>query len=656
MFRILPGSPEECSNGKSEYDPRIRPWYVAASSGPKDVILVLDTSQSMESQGRLGIMKEAATRVINTLGVGDYFKVVAFDSRAEYVGSSPPPDNNDWNYNINHMWRATNENKEQMVKNIDELKPFGQTNFTAGFDLAFQTLKSSSIAEKESGCHRAILFLTDGISREHVATLLNYINTQLSELEASGSRPVIFTYSFGTKANEDDIPKRIACENDGIWSSIRDGGDLAKSMGAYYKYFAYGLSETGNENFVAWVAPYIFATSGEIGTTASAPVYDRSVEPPVLAGVVGIDFSFNAMERALGEEGQKSKDAVLQKIVDRSGATCPNLELTPCQLQSLREYGIDDDSNSAALCDNVVDANGSNCNTSALKSPLCPSSNLQSAYPYEFWNNDKNKDRTYEEKTCCTVGEAPREANQLTDAEVKSLVCTNSPSATPSLMSSVAPSSTPSTKINSTSTGSKSNVGLIVSSTLAGIIGVISLLAAGRWWFKKRGNTLSPASGNNNEGNSTPSSLMVSTLSAATNGNGNLVNSTSGNNNVENPTSSSLREDTLSAATSGNGNMENSTSENNFVENPTSSPLRVTTLSAATSGNGNMENSTSENNNEENSVSGNNNVETPTPSSFRVSALSAVSGNGNLENTIPPPRVHAPIDLNRLESLDPNSC
>ena len=33
MFRIYPGSPKKpCP---STYDPRVRPWYVAASSGPK---------------------------------------------------------------------------------------------------------------------------------------------------------------------------------------------------------------------------------------------------------------------------------------------------------------------------------------------------------------------------------------------------------------------------------------------------------------------------------------------------------------------------------------------------------------------------------------------------------------------------------------------
>ena len=67
VFRILSGSPEECSTGASTFDPRARPWYVAASSGPKDIIIILDTSGSMSNYGRLGVMNEVAKRVISTL-------------------------------------------------------------------------------------------------------------------------------------------------------------------------------------------------------------------------------------------------------------------------------------------------------------------------------------------------------------------------------------------------------------------------------------------------------------------------------------------------------------------------------------------------------------------------------------------------------------
>ena len=53
VFRMLPGYSFDCPYGDFTFDPRVRPWYVGASSGPKDVIIVLDTSGSMNSLGRM---------------------------------------------------------------------------------------------------------------------------------------------------------------------------------------------------------------------------------------------------------------------------------------------------------------------------------------------------------------------------------------------------------------------------------------------------------------------------------------------------------------------------------------------------------------------------------------------------------------------------
>ena len=355
VFRILLGSPEECSTGASTFDPRARPWYVAASSGPKDIIIILDTSGSMSNYGRLGVMNEVAKRVISTL-VSVFFSVVEFNSVAKHVGESSSGDN------TGLMQRANDANKSNILGQIDGLVAGGGIVFYPVFDLAFKTFKSSASAELSSGCHKAILFLTDGMIQDSKNTLMNLIAAELSEFDAD-SRPALFTYSFGS-GTDSVVPKEIASANDGIWASIRDGGDLSESMGAYYKYFAYGLSGDENKDFVAWVAPYEFSTTGELGTTASAPVYDRSVDPPVLAGVVGLDFSFAAMERALGQEGEQSKNAVLERIVERSIATCPKLELNPCQLHCLREFGSGDNTNSEALC-----SIGISCDKKPLKSP-----------------------------------------------------------------------------------------------------------------------------------------------------------------------------------------------------------------------------------------------------------------------------------------------
>jgi len=411
VFRMLPGSPQECSSGESTYDPRIRPWYVAASSGPKDVILILDTSGSMRSRGRLDLMKEAAKRVIGTLGVSDYFSVIAFNDNANHVGNAFVDDSA-------LLLRANSDNKNAMLEKIDALQAAGGTNFITGFDLAFKTFKSSDAAELSSSCHKAILFLTDGENNDDTGALMSFIDQQRSVYEAE-KKPVLFTYSFGAGATN-DVPKNIACANDGIWAPVDDGGDLARSMGAYYKYFAYGLSGPQEQDFVAWVEPYEFATTGELGTTSSVPVYDRSVDPPIFAGVVGVDFPFSAMERALGKEGEEGRAEILQGIVDRSVANCPALSLTFCQLQSLREYGSGDQSNPSFKC--PADSSTTDCQTSALKPKLC-TDDPSLSYPAEIWNNDLNDGRTYEEKVCCTVGEEPRIANTLGDDEIKELVC-----------------------------------------------------------------------------------------------------------------------------------------------------------------------------------------------------------------------------------------
>ena len=64
VFRIFPGNPKSCPRGKGDYDPRLRPWYVSASSGPKDIILVLDTSGSMDQYGRIDVSSKYNACVI----------------------------------------------------------------------------------------------------------------------------------------------------------------------------------------------------------------------------------------------------------------------------------------------------------------------------------------------------------------------------------------------------------------------------------------------------------------------------------------------------------------------------------------------------------------------------------------------------------------
>ena len=146
VFRKTPAHHQEVCG---EYDPRKRPWYVAASSGPKDVILVIDVSGSMGNNGRLSLAKEAAKTVVQTLTVADRVGVVLFSHEARFVGGSRET-----------LLRATKDNKDRLVSEIENMYAEGATNYGDGLLRAFSALENTIQKEVTSGCNAAILFLT----------------------------------------------------------------------------------------------------------------------------------------------------------------------------------------------------------------------------------------------------------------------------------------------------------------------------------------------------------------------------------------------------------------------------------------------------------------------------------------------------------------
>jgi hypothetical protein len=123
----------------------------------------------------------------------------------------------------------------------------------------------------------------------------------------------------------------------------------------YNNFFTYSLGDKINKDFVLWVDPYEFSTGVGLGTTASAPVYDQSVDFSVLAGVVGMDISFAALERAF-EYVSGSQNEIFDTLVQISEANCPKLKISPCQLESLRTHGSGDDTNTDVNCNKCSSA------------------------------------------------------------------------------------------------------------------------------------------------------------------------------------------------------------------------------------------------------------------------------------------------------------
>merc|ERR1719379_452939 len=59
----------------------------------------------------------------------------------------------------------------------------------------------------------------------------------IAELNHADMNVRVFTYAFGNSIESQTLHK-IACAHQGIWYQVRDDGDLASTMAAYFQYFA----------------------------------------------------------------------------------------------------------------------------------------------------------------------------------------------------------------------------------------------------------------------------------------------------------------------------------------------------------------------------------------------------------------------------------
>lgn len=305
---------------------------------------------------------------------------------------------------------------------IRALEATGDTNYYNAFNLAFQSLSEAIASETTTGCNAAILFLTDGEDRSN-QDVITQVKDEVNNFktQTGNTREIyIFTYSLGDGVENSPIksdPKGIACETGGLWAHIDDasgsffydGNNVKKAMASYYKLFAIGLGESVNEDFTAVVEPYLFSSSGggtddaQYGTTVSAPIFDRSVTPPLFLGVAGVDADMKALTEAFGGD-DPSGSKILQEFIKRSTAKCPALQLSECDLEALRLLSNSDDSR----CKNYRNYMGCNDNTDSLpvvEPRQCGSftGSPRSGMPEsmdDLWINRDNQGESDEQRVC----------------------------------------------------------------------------------------------------------------------------------------------------------------------------------------------------------------------------------------------------------------
>jgi hypothetical protein len=379
VFRYYPG---RRTKNCGAYDPRPRPWSVAPS-GPKNLLLVLDKSGSMEGN-RMNLMKKAAIRVIETLTMSDRIAIVVFDETASVIAKEGM-----------YLYPANNESKAILIDAITNLEAKGETNFYDALEKAFDVLDNSHGEELTVNCNSAILFLTDGeMTHPKEITPENVIDLVTSRLNATSTKigkPVLF-FSYSISEEEEEVhslPKKLACPLDfGVWSRINREDQIVEALSSYHQLFSLGLGDDENADFVAWVEPYFFVTGNIFGSTISAVVYDRSTSPPTKIGVVGRDIAFEILTEAL--ETDNITEAI-SELARYSVAVCPALNLPRCVIESYRAF----------FGGNEARCFPDECSADDFSSTVPKKCFDSSKYTGNLTANSDNKDRSYEEIVCC---------------------------------------------------------------------------------------------------------------------------------------------------------------------------------------------------------------------------------------------------------------
>ncbi|EDV25350.1 uncharacterized protein TRIADDRAFT_55341 [Trichoplax adhaerens] len=293
-----------------DYDPRLRPWYIAATSGPKDVVIVIDCGLSMQGN-RFKIAKSVAKTVLATLTRNDYVNIVCTRfSHWDETGKWHFYETTVLGCYKDQLIPASLTNRKSLSNAIDNLKAGGTSEMKKGFQKAFKLLRGSH----RTGCQSIMIVITDGEKTDgpKVRCSPGYYTRSgfvpgpicrydwekvVEEIKAQNkiTNPKARIFSYLTASKEESFAGEIACSNQGVMVRLDNTEHLISNMQHYYNY----LASSSFHNQITWTAPYLDASGLGLTVTLASLVTSGRNENNETLGVAGIDVTLAEIEDLL---------------------------------------------------------------------------------------------------------------------------------------------------------------------------------------------------------------------------------------------------------------------------------------------------------------------------------------------------------------------
>jgi hypothetical protein len=240
------------------------PSVIEAS--PFNLVVVVDTSGSMDVAGKMDFVKEGLVLMLDSLDDNDTLSIVSYDSVAR-VEMGPT--------------MVTDEDKPFIVEIIENLDPGGSTNLNAGMVQGYE-LAMKNITDNES-IHRVML-LSDGMvtaGEDNLAAILD--NSAKYNEEGIG----ITTIGVGTDFNF-DLMYGLANQGNGNFYFLEDG---TKLLDVFQHEIEYLLTPVAQNLKISFTLPQGFSVqeiygfdfieeNGEVILIGPSPQYSVTPDQP----------------------------------------------------------------------------------------------------------------------------------------------------------------------------------------------------------------------------------------------------------------------------------------------------------------------------------------------------------------------------------------
>ncbi|CAH8520115.1 unnamed protein product [Dicrocoelium dendriticum] len=235
FFRFYPGAMWEIQLDEPRldfFDCRSQPWYLAASSYPKEMIILIDKSGSMK--GRSDIISNAtAAEILNTLTENDFFNIIMFSDTPKYA--DPALSEN--------LIPALKYNKDRLIKRFQDFTPNGTASFERALTEAFNLLNKTEVYRPDAKhCNQLLMFITDSVPASYKDIFEKY-NPEKNVR--------VFVFLLGQHSYAEPYVGELACFNRGYAVTIATLADVKENVLKYLNVVARPNALT-KHNFTIW--------------------------------------------------------------------------------------------------------------------------------------------------------------------------------------------------------------------------------------------------------------------------------------------------------------------------------------------------------------------------------------------------------------------